>query len=202
MYNYMRIAGNTKMGRNATGSQARAFTLVELLVVISVIALLMGILVPVLGKARASASRTTCKSNLRQIGVAFRAYLDDNRDIMPPACDYPWYITDTNDPGYRPPITKFLGPLLQEPKVFICKADIDKKYYLRVGGTSYQYHGQGPGGLGGQSISSSFPAQMGVKERNINVMNDFDTFHGTAGKSGARNYLYADWHVGDLTKQD
>jgi len=186
----------------------KAFTLVELLVVISVIALLMAILVPVLGKARAAASRTTCKSNLRQIGVAFRAYLDDNRDIMPPACDYPWDITDTNDPGYRPPITNFLKPLLQEPKVFICKADIDKKYYLRVGGTSYQYHGQGPGGLGGQSISASRFAKEGVKERNIAVMSDFDAVHkkfgreGSANYIGGKNYLYADWHVGDSTNQN
>jgi prepilin-type N-terminal cleavage/methylation domain-containing protein len=104
-----------------------AFTLIELLVVISVIAILMGILMPVLGRARGVANRTICKSNLRQIGVAFRAYLDDSRDIMPLACAYPWDITDPNDTNYRPPITQFLGPMLQSPQVFICKADTIQK---------------------------------------------------------------------------
>jgi type II secretory pathway pseudopilin PulG len=168
---------------------------VELLVVISVISLLMGILVPVLGKAKAAASRTYCKSNLRQIGVAFRAYLDDNRDIMPPAIDYPSSNPDPNA------ITAFLLPLLHQPEVFKCKADIQHNYYQQWG-TSYHYHGQGPGGLGGLSISASHLAKEGVKEKNINVMNDFDPFHGPAGRPGSENYLYADWHVGDLTNQD
>ena len=185
-----------------------AFTLVELLVVISVIALLMGILVPVLGRARSAARRVACQSNLRQIGVAFRAYLDDNRDMMPLACAYPWDITDTSNPDYRPPITQFLGPVLQSPQVFICKADTVQKYYLRVGGTSYYYNGRrqfGPvwiDGLGGTTVSASFFAQNGIKERNIEVMKDFDSVHPKRGAYGGVNYLYADWHVNDYKNQD
>jgi prepilin-type N-terminal cleavage/methylation domain-containing protein/prepilin-type processing-associated H-X9-DG protein len=191
-------------------SRRAAFTLIELLVVIGVIALIMGILMPVLGRAKNIAKRTACRSNLRQIGVAFRTYLDDNRDIMPPACALPWYITDTNDTNYRPPITKFLGPLLQRPKVFICNADTAQKYYLRVGGTSYYYNGRQEwpfigwiDGLGGTTISASRFAQDGVKERNINVMSDFDRVHPRRGELfGWKNYLYADWHVSDYKNQD
>ena len=112
----------------------------------------------------------------------------------------PKCVPDPNYPDFKMPITGFLIPLLQDKKVFICRADTVKKYYLMVdNGTSYHYHGQG---LGGLAISASHQAKEGVKEKNINVMNDFYPFHGPAGRPGSENYLYADWHVGDFTDQD
>src|SRR5438067_1537287 len=63
--------------------QRRAFTLVELLVVIGIIALLIAIILPVLGKARESARRTECLSNLREVSIAFRFYSLNNRDQVP-----------------------------------------------------------------------------------------------------------------------
>src|SRR5262245_53392255 len=61
----------------------RAFTLVELLVVIGIIAVLVAILLPTLSKAQEASRRVTCLSNLRQVYTAFMFYAKDNRDQVP-----------------------------------------------------------------------------------------------------------------------
>lgn len=72
--------GNSRLARRAAG-----FTLVELLVVIGIIALLVGILIPVVNRARESANRTVCAANLRNWGAAAFAFANDNDGYFPRA---------------------------------------------------------------------------------------------------------------------
>ncbi|MDA3963207.1 MAG: type II secretion system protein [Planctomycetota bacterium] len=59
------------------------FTLIELLVVVSIIAILAGLLIPVIAMARASAMRVACVNNLRQVGMAASCYADDHAGLLP-----------------------------------------------------------------------------------------------------------------------
>jgi prepilin-type N-terminal cleavage/methylation domain-containing protein/prepilin-type processing-associated H-X9-DG protein len=73
-------------------NRSGAFTLVELLVVIGIIAVLIGILMPALQKARAQGQLVACQSNVRQIVAATLMYVNDNKSTFPNARNFSWEI--------------------------------------------------------------------------------------------------------------
>ena len=89
----------------------RAFTLIELLVVVAIIALLMGILLPVMGNARLQAKIVVVNAELREIGLALEAYSFDNNDKYPPTR----VDCALGDHFYQLPIELVEGKYLPEP---------------------------------------------------------------------------------------
>lgn len=100
--------------------RATAFTLIELLVVIAIISLLMGILLPSLGRVKEQARKIACLSNMNQMGVAVTAYLIDSDYRLPPSS---CHCEDPNDHWL-----KILSDYTREQLLFHCPGDRAKDF--------------------------------------------------------------------------
>ena len=101
-------------------SDNNGFTLIELLVVIAIIAMLMGILLPSLNRARRQAKKIACISNMRQMGIALQAYMIDSENRLPPSS---CHLSDPNQYWLKI-LTRYTG----EKLLFRCPSDKAKDF--------------------------------------------------------------------------
>lgn len=121
----------------------RAFTLIELLAVMAIIAILAAILLPAMARARDKARQTACISNLKQVNLAIHLYADDNSGSLPVLPNpNPW----PNGIGayYKQLVKGYLGlkgPASPDETVFTCPSDRTMKTQLGHAFTSFTFNG-------------------------------------------------------------
>ncbi|MBX3119193.1 MAG: prepilin-type N-terminal cleavage/methylation domain-containing protein [Fimbriimonadaceae bacterium] len=175
----------------------RAFTLIEMLVVIAIIAIIAALLFPVFARAKASAKQTTCVSNLSQIGKSIAMYMGDYDDLFPHALDASdRYVASIwqHNPEYfariqgMPMLHEALQTYVKNRELFKCPADngtevLDNHYPDVLSSAPSLYATYGSSYFYRTEIGFRYLSQTGLERLvDINVM--FDAaghWHGSEG---------------------
>ncbi len=171
-----------KLNRVSVSVQ-KAFTLIELLVVIAIIAILAAILFPVFARARENARRSSCLSNMKQLGLGVAQYVQDYDSNFP--------VTPNQGATYGPGWTKVLFPYVKSAQIFRCPSDSNPNTTT----VSYGVNGLALGfnqgwnnccGVGG--VNAMGPINESRLAATSKTVLLFEAISGTANTAGAITY--------------
>jgi prepilin-type N-terminal cleavage/methylation domain-containing protein len=174
------------------------FTLIEILVVITIISLLVGIVMPSLSQAREQSKKAVCLSNLRSIGQGVQEYLDEHEDVYFYACRLPSaeeQLAEDQGREEYPPLPVALEKQLKgAADVFRCPSDrntmddqIPTRTYFEYETTSYEWFTE----YNGKKVGHD-PLTKLMGRRDAYLIWDFEAYHGGVEKTGSHHTLYAD----------
>lgn len=147
----MHFIANQNLPKNSRSDGA--FTLIELLVVIGIIAILAGMLLPALSRAKEAGKRIQCLNSLRQLGFGFRIYTDENEGHLPPRSHpkrWPGRIQDT----------------FKDLRLLRCPSDVPVP-------ANYSYDANVVDGATGRTLGELYPADYAPRSYFYNSWNDF-----------------------------
>lgn len=172
-------------------SRSQAFTLVELIVVIAIIALLATLLMPATSSVMEKARSTQCSSNLRQVGLAVNQWANDHDGY------FPRIETDTQGKTqvYGPDeevkgLVETLKPYGLDERFVQCPSDLKGPNQFAKTGTSYEWRPLVDGEKVNNPIIYGRPGAMSVPPSRIRICVDYTRLH-----NGQQTRLYADGHV-------
>jgi len=192
----------------------RGFTLVELLTVIGIIAVLAAIIFPVFARARASARRTQCISNLKQLGQALEMYSSDHDDLYPFAIDAPdKYCPQIWDgfPQWQAWIpwmqqySDVLQPYVKNREVFHCMSDRGydflegTPYPLSARPSAFEAHGSSYHWRTEVAFAHLGPSLLADPVATNILMDGSGSWHGgNSYEAGRWDVLFGDGHVKNI----
>lgn len=162
------IGGNCLIGVKRSCRNVNGFTLIELLVVIAIIAILAGLMLPALARAKASARQSACLNNLRQVGLGIHLYAADNHDTLPSAPNLTGDDLATNHAAvfYKRLVKSYLGlsgASSPQDRVFACPADTFFYHFPSLTYVAESLHDQPDsdyssyGFMGGNGFTNALP---------------------------------------------
>ncbi len=163
----------------------RGFTLIELLVVLAILGILMGLLLPVIGRSRASARATACKSNLSQTYKAVQIYAAQHDSQYPNCASRP-----TLNPAL-PRLRDVMLSYIENDQLLRCPSD--NQGFFEKEGSSYEWNAV----LNGKT-QDGLPEQLMGPSRTP-MLYDYENFHPDPGPGswGGKNVVFCDGSVGN-----
>lgn len=191
---------------NARKVSVKGFTLIELLIVIAIIAILAAILFPVFARARENARRSSCQSNLKQIGLGMMQYIQDADGAYAPTsycCSGGYEQTDSSMPGYkylsdtdtllggdhRKTWMDFIYPYVKSTQLFDCPSVSDRTHASYGYNTAFGNRGNDAAYFGATAYRNDRPIQMSRVNRPSEVIMVFDFNSNSLGFAAIPSYI-------------